>query len=56
MLAKVIQSAEMDLMLVPWVWNDMGANYYLGISRKQRVLIERVVTEKEQMLDNEKFK
>lgn len=40
MLVKVIQLAEMDLMLVPWVWNDMGYdNDYLGISRKQRVLI-----------------
>lgn len=56
MLVRFIQLAEMGLMLVPWVWNDMDLNYYLGLSRKQHVLIERAVTEKERMLDNEKFK
>lgn len=55
MLVKFIQLAEMDLMLVPWVWNDVGLNYYLGLSRKQHVLIERAVTDKERRLANEKF-
>lgn len=55
MLVKFIQLAEMDLMLIPWVWNDVGLNYYLGLSRKQHVLIERAVTDKERMLANEKF-
>lgn len=51
MLVKFIQLAEMALMLVPWVWNDVGLNYYLGFPRKQHVLIERAVTDKERMLD-----
>lgn len=51
MLVKFIQLAEMALMLVPWVWNDVGLNYYLGLPRKQHVLIERAVIDKERMLD-----
>lgn len=51
MLVKFIQLAEMALMLVPWVWNDVGLNYYLALPRKQHVLIERAVTDKERMLD-----
>lgn len=44
----------MDLMLVSWVWIGMALNYYLCLSSKQWVLEERVVTEKEWMLDQGK--